>query len=255
MSKPIFRKLAPTRVFEQIVDEVRDMILEGKFKPGDKLPPEQELEKQFNVSRSSIREALRVLEYDGFVKVRRGIGIFISDYTKHQRGRIEIAKWLEKQENTLQDLLQTREYLEGLTASLSAVNADSKMIDTLKSIHDKLSRLAKPEIINSDIDVSELSKFDLRFHLFISESSGNSLAHELISSIVPAFQESNKAVIYIGSSPEKMIEDHNNILKAIESRDPHAAELAMRNHISRVRSEFQNINSSVLEDSNLKEID
>jgi GntR family transcriptional regulator, transcriptional repressor for pyruvate dehydrogenase complex len=253
MTGPLFRKLTPVRIFEQVVNQIRDMILSGAFRPGDKLPSEQELEKQFSVSRSSIREALRVLEYDGFVEVRRGTGTFIKDYAKHRSGRIEVARWLEKREDTLQEVLQVREYLEGLNASLAATKASNKKIEDLRTIQEEYSELVKSEKSGEDIDINKLVNLDLNFHLSISEAGANSLVHELISSVVPAFQDSNKAVIYMGSSTKKTMLDHKRILDAIESGDPDAAEKAMRDHISRVRSEFKNINLSMLEESDNKD--
>jgi GntR family transcriptional regulator, transcriptional repressor for pyruvate dehydrogenase complex len=252
MKKPLFRKLAPVRIFEQVVNQIRDMILNGVFHPGDKLPSEQELEKQFNVSRSSIREALRVLEYDGFVEVRRGSGTFIADYAERRNGRIEVARWLEKREDTLQEVLQVREYLEGLNASLAASKADKEKIASIGSIQEEYSALVKSEKADDDIDINELVRLDLKFHMSISEAGSNSLVHELVSNVVPAFQDSNKAVLYVGASSEKTMLEHKKILDAIESGDPAAAELAMRDHISRVRIELLNISSTLQEESDTK---
>ena len=173
MKKPLFRKLAPVRIFEQVVNQIRDMILNGVFHPGDKLPSEQELERQFSVSRSSIREALRVLEYDGFVEVRRGSGTFVADYAERRNGRIEVARWLEKREDTLQEVLQVREYLEGLNASLAASKADKEKIakaeaETQKdgsrviiSTGDKVVETKMKKNVTGDIIESEATRASL----------------------------------------------------------------------------------------------
>lgn len=236
-----FNKLAPIRIFEQVVDQIRSSIVSGVFRPGDKLPPEQELEKQLSVSRSSIREALRVLEYEGLVEVRRGSGTYIAPYSKKKKGRIEVAKWLEQREDTLRELLQIREHLEGLTASLAATNADKEAIDELEII------LKKIRVVIQDpaLDVDELAKLDSQFHLTISRSAGNSLVNEVLAYVIPAFQASNKAVIYIGESLEQLHADHSAILFAIEARDPLAAEKAMRKHVVRVQIEIHNLRTSL----------
>ena len=134
MSDVKFIKLTSFRIFEQIVDQIREPIVSGELQPGDKLPPEETLKKQFNVGRSSIREALRVLEFEGLVEVRRGSGTFVTNYSTQNNRRIEVAQWLEQHEDKLRDLLQLREYLEGLSAALVARSHTSETIDTLEKI-------------------------------------------------------------------------------------------------------------------------
>jgi GntR family transcriptional regulator, transcriptional repressor for pyruvate dehydrogenase complex len=235
-----FSKLAPVRIFEQVIEQIRDLIMNGAFSPGDKLPPEQELEKQLSVSRSSIREALRVLEYEGLVEVRRGSGTYIAAYSKKNKGRIEVAKWLEKREDTLCELLQVREHLEGLTASLAAKNLNQEAVDELRDILQQI----KDVISDSALDVDKLAKLDSKFHLSISRAANNSLANELLAYVIPAFQTSNQAVIYIGESLELLVADHSAILSAIEIRDSRLAENAMREHIIRVQSEVRRLSTS-----------
>ena len=105
-----FQKLEPVRVFEQVVQQIRELIVSGELQVGDKLPPEQELERQLSVSRSSIREALRVLEAEGLVEVRRGSGTYITSSTGRNRSRDEVANWLEQREEFLVQELEVREF-------------------------------------------------------------------------------------------------------------------------------------------------
>lgn len=240
MSDSQLRKLSPVRIFEQIVDQIRGLIFAGEFVPGDKLPPEQELEKQLNVSRSSIREALRVLEFEGLVEVRRGSGTFVAPYSHLKKGRIEVAKWLDRREGTLVQFLQVREVLEGLAAYLAASNMTESVLGELISIMDQASEVVRKN--NSEgVDFDELASLDSQFHLLISRTGGNDIANELISYVIPAFQASNKAVIYISDSLDNLVRDHKAILDALKERHPERAEKAMRSHIARVRNEIREV--------------
>ncbi len=245
MSDIKFIKLTPFRLFEQIVDQIREPIFSGEFQPGDKLPPEEELKKQFNVGRSSIREALRVLEYEGLVEVRRGSGTFVTNFSGQNGRRNEVAQWLEQREDKICDMLQLREYLEGLSASLVAQSHNLETMEALKQIIDETRTIIQGGCIEDNY--RELVRVDSQFHLTISKASGNNLVFEIISYLIPAFQESNKAVIYMGASQEQLLVDHSKILGAIEGGDPREAENAMRSHIVRVRNVVHNISSSVQE--------
>jgi len=240
MKNSKFKKLFPVRIFEQVVAQIKDLILSGTFQPGDKLPSELELEKQLEVSRSSIREALRVLEYEGLVEVRRGSGTYIAPYSK-QKGHIEVAKWLEQREEILKELLQVREHLEGLTASLAATNADQEVTEELGNMLYQIKEVVE----DSPLDVEKMAYLDTQFHLTICRASKNSLLNELLAYVIPSFQASNQAVIYIEESLEQLLSDHTEIFSAIVTKDARAAEIAMRKHIVRVQNEIHNISSSL----------
>jgi len=74
-----FRQARPVRLFEQAVDQIKKLIISGHLRPGDKLPSENELSHLLNVSRSSVREALRALESNGLIQVKSGAGAYVSD--------------------------------------------------------------------------------------------------------------------------------------------------------------------------------
>ena len=234
-------KLTPVRIYERIVEQIRGLIITGVIRPGDKLPAEQELEKQLSVSRSSIREALLVLEYEGLVEIRRGSGTYVAPYSRNKKGRIEVTKWLEQREDTICELLQIREYLEGLSASLAAARADQKAVDELVDILNEIKVVIK----NPDFDVEKLTGLDSQFHLTISRLGGNNLVIELLTYVIPAFQASNSAIIYFGQTLDQLIPEHTAIVSAIAANDPTAAENAMRGHIRRVKEDICNLSHLV----------
>ena len=79
MKKRIFAPIRVARRYEGVVEQIREMILKGKFKPGDKLPSERQLCEEFEVGRPSVREALRALEITGLIEIRHGEGAFVKD--------------------------------------------------------------------------------------------------------------------------------------------------------------------------------
>jgi GntR family transcriptional regulator, transcriptional repressor for pyruvate dehydrogenase complex len=245
MSDPSFKaiklkKVSQVRVFENAVEQIRVLILDGTIVPGQKLPTEQELCRQLNVSRSSIREALRCLEAEGLVDVRRGSGTFISDRSTSRRLESELTRWIVQREETLEQVLEVREHIEGLTASLAASRATQEEIAEIRKIHDEQVK----KVSQSDGEeerTNQLATLDLTFHQAISLVSGNDIANEIISHILPAFIEGNKAVLYLSHRAPAMVEEHCTILNAIEKNDAVAAEAAMRKHIQKVYQELISI--------------
>jgi GntR family transcriptional regulator, transcriptional repressor for pyruvate dehydrogenase complex len=237
----MLQKVATIRIFEQVVQQIRELIVSGELHPGDKLPPEQELEKQLSVSRSSIREALRVLEVEGLVEVRRGSGTYVTSSTSKDKTRGEIANWLGQREELLLQVLEVRESLEGLNAALCAQNATEEEVAEIKTLLANMEKKVAEKLPGSEVDLDKMVDLDSKFHLAISRASGNNVSNEITSQIIPAFQEGNKAVIYVSDQADATLKDHLAILTAIQARNPKSAEEAMRKHIARVRNLMESI--------------
>lgn len=233
-----FKKVAPIRIFEQAVEQIHKLLDDGVIKPGERLPTEQDLSKQLQVSRSSIREALRVLESEGLIEIRRGLGAYVSIRPSRKQSQIDLANWLQQREETLEQVLQVRESIEGLTARLFAIRASDEDIEVIRTLVEKQSGRIKEMIASGNEDYDILAELDANFHLTISAACGNDIANEIISHIVPAFNESNKAVLYVSKRMQRMEEEHLTILDALEARDPVRAEEAIRLHLSRVMDEI-----------------
>src|SRR5438034_8720601 len=115
--------LAPiksTRIYEEIVRQVKAMIADGKLKGGDRLPPERDLAEKFVVSRSSVREALRALESLGLVEIRPGEGTFVREVSVESL--IEpLALMMVSQRGALAELFEARRLLEPGIAALAEI--------------------------------------------------------------------------------------------------------------------------------------
>lgn len=232
----MLKRVQPVRIFDQTVEQMRNAILEGQYPLGGRLPTEQELCEIMQVSRSTIRESIRVLEAEGLVEVRQGMGTYVSEKLDNLATRGEIMSWLAKREESMIQILQVREGIEWLTAGLAAANQSDELIETLQEVVDK--QMAEAEKSQDESNIIALAGLDVQFHLLISRASGNDIAHEIISQIVPAFSEANRAVLWVGKQTEYSIQEHQNILDAIIIGDQSGAEKAMRGHIARVRKEI-----------------
>jgi GntR family transcriptional repressor for pyruvate dehydrogenase complex len=233
----MLRKVERVRVFDQAVEQLRGAILSGQYQPSSRLPTEQELCELLDVSRSSIREALRVLEAEGLIEVRRGSGAFVTEVLNHLATRGEILGWLAKREESMIQILEVREGIEWLTASLAAERRTDGFVKGLQGIVDAQRAQAKNNDEGEE-NIIALADLDVQFHIAISEASGNDIAHEIVGHILPAFSEANRAVLWAGKNTALSINEHQAIVDAIALGDRTKAEDAMRSHISRVRQEI-----------------
>ncbi len=230
------RRVGAVRVSDQVAQQIRALIAENVLHPGDKLPSEMELSEAFEISRASVREALRMLESEGLVEVRSGAGAFVASPQFLFSTRHEAVEWLLKRQDSTIQLLQVRRAIEGLAASLAAEGISDETIDQLR---DTLSQ--QRELAESLSNLDRLVELDVRFHEIIARASGNAIAQDIICSIIPSFFNSNRAVLYVTGNMSKTLEEHQRIVDALASHDPRMAEGAVRAHIIRVSDEVKGI--------------
>lgn len=235
------KEITPVRVFEQAVDQLRTLIENGQIQVGEKLPSEKELCAALNTSRTSIREALRVLEAEGLVESRKGVGTFVSSRSFWMSSRNEIVALIRQRGEALRQILEVREYMEGLSARLAAESTTSDLILELSQMIDQLSEWVNQEEV---IDMDSVAQLNLRFHLAISRASRNDIVHEILLHILPSFSESNKAILYVEQSLSRQLDEHRRVFEAIRDGNPDEAEFAMRAHVKHVRQEVMNMVSN-----------
>ncbi|MFT8315616.1 MAG: FadR/GntR family transcriptional regulator [Clostridium sp.] len=225
----MFSPIKNTKVYEQVIIQIKDMIAKGILKKGDKLPSERELVDKLGVSRTSIREALRALEIIGLVESRQGEGNFIRDNFENSLFEPLSVMFMLQKSSTL-EIHQVRVMIETETASLAAKNIKDKDIEVLQGFIDKLKN-SKDEL--------ERSISDKNFHYKIAECSGNFLINNIlrsVSSLMDAFIVNARMVIVNESKArELLVEQHEDILQALIYRDSEAAVKAMRKHLDCIK--------------------
>lgn len=234
--KPKFRRAKPVRLFEQAVEQIRSLILEGYLKPGDQLPSENQLSKMLDVSRSSVREALRALEGKGIVKVKSGAGAFVAeDALVFDSMNDAIVRLVQRKDQLLQ-LLQVRWAMECLSISLASNSITEEELAELNAI--VRSQEAVVQKGSGPDNISELARLDEEFHIKISRIGGNEVVVEIVNALMPSFFEDNKAIFIVEKGP-KLVEEHRQILEALSDHNQARAEQSMKEHLGRVIEQVQ----------------
>ena len=219
------------RLYEQIVDQVETRILSGELNPGDKLPPERELAKQFGVSRTAVREAIKALTLKGLIAVYPGRGTFVVDSTSMAvRHSIDMLIKVGKKDG-ITALVEIREILEPEIAALAATHAEPEQIATLQDAVDMMEDCMD--------DPSAFVEADLDFHLALAQATNNALIPALIDSLVDLLREHRLRSATVPGALERGQPFHKMILDAVKQKDPDRARETMRAHLSQIRDEIK----------------
>ena len=168
-------RIKKVRLSDSVIRAIKEMIAEEEFKPGDKFYSENELTKQLGVSRSSIREAVKILETTGFVSVSQGKGIFITD---RQGLRFkEFSTWLKNNEQAIRDNFEVRMILESKVARYAAEKADAEDIRKLEEAHAAFIKFSR------ESNTEEAIVCDGRFHRRLAAATKNKTLHVLMKAI------------------------------------------------------------------------
>jgi GntR family transcriptional repressor for pyruvate dehydrogenase complex len=230
----MYQEVQTGRLYEKIVEQIHKSIIDGDLKPGDQLPSERELGKQFGVSRTSIREGIRVLTLMGLVEVNHGRGTFIAEQTSNAiRYTMDTMITIARKEGS-GNLIELREILEPEIAALAATRASEEHI---QAIREAVNTMA--EAMEDPKRYDEYIEADLDFHLSLAEGAGNPLFLVLIDLLVVQLRQqrvraaSKEGGLYRGQT------HHRRILDAVESRDPIAARKVMFAHIKQIREDIK----------------
>ncbi|MCG0277137.1 MAG: FadR family transcriptional regulator [Thermanaeromonas sp.] len=230
-------KLKPIRtrkIYEEIVNQIKELIGEGNLKPGDRLPSERELAERLHVSRASVREALSALAAMGVITIRPGEGTFVQAV---RNGAIvePLAMALLMDRQATLDLLEAREILETETAALAARRACPEEMEKLEEIIKEMEVELEEGRLGEETDV--------RFHLTIAEAAHNSVLSRLMytvsDTIRQALRSSRQRLYQTPENAEKLYLQHKAIYEAIISRDARGARRAMADHLKFVARELK----------------
>ncbi len=211
-----------TSLLEQTVRHLTDVVLNREVLPGQFLPPEAALCTQFNVSRSTVREAIAVLETRGLVRRQHGMGILVTDGSQ-AAAVSSLSLLLQTRKTTLCDLLEARIGLECLIVSIAAAHATDAEIGAMEEAIAPMRCPGSSE--------EEYVQADLAFHLRLAEASHNTVYVVLVDAVRGPLLESIRATYRLDGHTDRRLRDHTRILDAVRARDAHAAHAAMRDHL------------------------
>ena len=221
------------KVYEQISDQLLGQIGRRRLKPGDALPPERELTQTFNVGRSSIREALRMLESQGVIKASNGGTFVVADASNPLESSLRLLFALDEQAGML-DLFELRRILECEAAALAAERHDAEHLTEMDTaIEEMAASLATSGRGEAFIDA------DLRFHLAIAGATGNRIVLHGMHAVRDVLRRALFTVYHLPGSPESAVVEHRAIRAAVAARDADGARREMRTHLERVESDVK----------------
>ena len=222
---------------DSIVEEIKNKIISGELKDGDMLASQDELAKSMQISRPSLREALRRLQLMGLIEFQHGRGTFVKT-VQPQDFMNPISGFLPIDKKTAYELLEARLYLESSVAALAAQKATKEDIDSLEDV------LAKMETAAATLDVKEFAKQDVKFHLVIAEGSRNKILFQVVNILRGLLQ---KLVDRVFDTHRDRLEEtfrhtldyHREILESIKSHSVSQARKAMEKHIQDVQNKLE----------------
>jgi GntR family transcriptional repressor for pyruvate dehydrogenase complex len=213
-------------IVEQVVNIIREYILSGYAEVGQKLPTEKEYCESLNVGRGTLREALRILQANGYVEIRPGRGAFVARTKESDTN--DIVEWFVKNEVELKDCIEVRSAIEPLAIKLAIARCNDADIATLEKAHAKFCKAIE------DNDILDIAKYDERFHNQIVEMSKNKLLISINKKVSEYVQTFRSKTFQVHQNVQNAIEPHSNIMRSLQERDSEAGELYMRKHIQRI---------------------
>ncbi|PYM71756.1 MAG: GntR family transcriptional regulator [Candidatus Rokuibacteriota bacterium] len=216
-----------TRIYEEIVRQVKQLIAEGRLKTGDRLPPERELAEKFVVSRTSVREALRALESLGLIEIRAGEGTFVRQVSVDALVG-PLALMMTSQREAIGELFEARRVLEPAIAALAASRATPDEVQDMERILESQAR----EVAAGRTGIAE----DAAFHTAIGAAAHNRAITRIVHAIMDLLTQSREESLNTPGRPTRSHQDHRRILQAIAKRNPSAARQAMADHLVAVEA-------------------
>jgi GntR family transcriptional repressor for pyruvate dehydrogenase complex len=232
-SETSYQPLDRRKVYEQIAEQLLAQIGSRRLKPGDTLPSERELTQSFGVGRSSIREALRMLESRGVITTVNGGAFVVADAANPLESSLRLMFALDEQAG-MHDLFELRLILESEAAALAAERHSDAHLGEMDASLEAMA--ASLEASGHDQSFIEA---DLRFHLAVANATGNRLVFHSMHAVRDVLRRALLTVYHIPNSPESAVGEHRGIRAAIAAGDAERAREEMRHHLTRVESDVQ----------------
>ena len=207
-----------------IISKIRDLINFKNLEPGEKLPSERMLSEKFEVSRSSVREAIQRLEFYGLLKSIPQSGTFVANIgVVAMNGMIDDI--LRLQSPDFKSLVETRILLELKTVRLASLRRSDEDLKHIKNMLDAYEK----KVLSGEDAVQE----DLLFHLAIAQASGNSTINTFMLTITPQIiMDFEKYHVCDDQLDNLRINEHTEIYEAIKAQDPDLAKQKMKDHFN-----------------------
>ncbi|MCX5779394.1 MAG: FadR/GntR family transcriptional regulator [Firmicutes bacterium] len=223
-----FQPIKTKKIYEEIVEQIKQLLTRGDLRPGDRLPAERDLAESLGVSRASVREALTALETMGILDIRPGEGTFIR-HTSNAETFESLTLLLTMERTPEAHLMEVRRILETEAAALAAQRATS---EDLEKIAASLMVMKNADSIQTAVEA------DVRFHYAIAEATKNTVLLRIMNTVADLMHQTfrqEREKLYAELGP-RVLSEHEAIIAAIQSRNPEEAWAKMLEHIDRIEA-------------------
>ncbi|MFJ7363284.1 FadR/GntR family transcriptional regulator [Peribacillus frigoritolerans] len=233
----VYKKIKPKKIYEEVSDELYEMIRSGSLKPGEQLDSIQQLAENFQVGRPAIREALSALSSMGLIEIKQGEGTFVKTFDPAIMNHPLSAALLMDQDN-IKHLLEVRKILESGTAEVAAKKRTEENLIELKDM------LFNMEKVSDDEELSD--KADISFHVAVANASQNELLITLMNHVSELMTEKMRDIRRVALYSEEMTlkqlyQQHVRIYDAIVAQDEDGARSAMLFHLQSVEESLDRV--------------
>ncbi len=205
------------------VSRIQDMIRTGELRPGELLPSQRAFAERLNVSRGSLREALSVLETIGVLRTEPRRGTFVAD----PHSAFDSGRWRFQRRYSPPEVYQFRFVVEGYAVKLATLRATDRDVTSLRRNLERFKQAAQQE------DLAGSSRLDFEFHRQIMRLSGNRMFAAVHGTYGAVMLESQRLPLHRREQLWEPVIEHENVLRAMEKRDPDGALYFMHVHIMR----------------------
>lgn len=228
-----FQPLDRRKVYEQVAEQLLAQIGNRELRPGDPLPSERELTESFAVGRSSVREALRMLESQGVIASENGGTFVVANAAQPLNSSLRLVFALDDRTG-VHDLFELRRIIDCEGAALAAERHTPAHLAALDAATDEMAAALAGQGRDE-----RFIEADLQFHLGIAEATGNRLLLHSVQAVRDVVAQALLSVVHVPHSPESAIVEHRAVRNAIASGDAAAARDAMWKHLDRVERDAE----------------
>ena len=210
-----------------VADRLLEEITSGRLAPGDPFPVEREIVAAYSVGRSTVREALRILESQGVIAASSGSSFTVAEASRPLHRSLRLVMALDAAPGHA-DLFELRRIVDCAAAELAAARRGPADLDRMRAAIDEMAAALERG------DAIAFIEADLRFHMAITDATGNGLLGHTLDAIRDVLREALLDIFAIPGSPARAIDEHRAIVEAVAAGDADAARTAARTHLDRV---------------------
>ena len=228
-----FKPVKTSRLYEEVIDQIKDLIIEGQINPGDKFPPERELAAKFDISRGVLREAFRVLEARGLVRSKRGGGRYLRDYHKQNIYQSNNNNFINLEKAALLDVAEAGQVIETQIVKKATLEAAEKDLSKIENVLFAIEEADEKEYRESNLD--------LEFHMAIARATHNFALRDLLEAQIKLLIDLEQSNFLDQESWKSLCDEHQQIYEAMVKRNKDKAAEVMGSHMEHLIRAINNI--------------